>query len=210
MKTEDLISALAADTVPEPRVARQLGFALLLALSVSTIAFAVFWGPRPDLWDALGSFAVFKTIGALGMVLLAASIAIELTHPGMDAKRSYLVLGVVLACLGAWFATELARQGLSGLGQALSTPSLFVCLLSIPVLALPLFVAVFRALASGAALQPRLAGASGGLVAGALAASLYSLYCDKDMVLFVLPAYATAIGGVTVAGALLGPRLLRW
>jgi len=36
------------------------------------------------------------------------------------------------------------------------------------------------------------------------------LFCDKDMVLFVLPAYSTAVAIVMLAGAALGQRLLKW
>ena len=62
-----------------------------------------------------------------------------------------------------------------------------------PALAVPLLAAVLWALSAGAPLHPGRTGAAGGLAAGALAAALYSLYCDQDTALFVLPAYGAAI-----------------
>ncbi|MGY6706265.1 NrsF family protein [Roseinatronobacter sp.] len=210
MKTEDLIAALSADTLPQKTVAQQLARALPVAMVISIAAFLAFWGPRPDIWTALGSVAVLKTILPLGLAVMAAALALSLTHPGIrhDIRGAALALFVVLV-LGA-FGAALLNAGLAGLIAALSTPSLQACLLSIPVLGLPVLLAVFWALSSGAALQPRLTGAVAGLIAGGLAASVYSLYCDKDMVLFVVPAYFTAIASIAVIGALLGPRLLKW
>ncbi|WP_296478921.1 DUF1109 domain-containing protein [Roseinatronobacter sp.] len=210
MKTEDLILALSADTLPQKSVAQQLARAMPVATLISIAAFFAFWGPRPDIWEALGSAAVLKTLLPLGFVVMAAALALALTHPGTrhDMRSAALGLFVVLV-IGA-FATALLNAGFAGLIAALSTPSLVTCLLSIPVLALPVLVAVFWALSSGAALRPRLTGAVAGLIAGGLAASVYSIYCDKDMILFVVPAYCAAIASISVIGALLGPRLLKW
>ncbi len=82
MKTEDLILALSADTLPQKSVAQQLGRAMPVAILISIAAFFAFWGPRPDIWSALGSAAVLKTILPLGLVVFAAALALSLTHPG--------------------------------------------------------------------------------------------------------------------------------
>ncbi|NJL07877.1 MAG: DUF1109 domain-containing protein, partial [Methylacidiphilales bacterium] len=54
------------------------------------------------------------------------------------------------------------------------------------------------------------AGAVAGLAAGALAATLYAAHCPDDSPLFVASWYGLSIAFVTVAGAALGVRLLRW
>jgi hypothetical protein len=210
MRTEDLISALAADTIPQPGVGTYLVRGLPMALVVSGVLLAVFWGPRPDLGATLASLAVLKTLVPLGLVGLGLVCAIALVHPGMTQKWGAMALGAAGAALVALFVFAMVRDGWGGLVAALSTPSLAVCLLSIPVLSGPFMVAAFWGLSSGAPLRPGLTGAAAGLVAGGLAAAVYSMYCDKDMVLFVIPAYATAIGFVVLCGALLGPRYLKW
>ena len=56
----------------------------------------------------------------------------------------------------------------------------------------------------------RLVGASAGLVAGGLAASVYALHCPEMAASFVGFWYVLGMLVPTAAGALLGPRLLRW
>lgn len=210
MKTEALIAALAADTLPQQPVMRQLGQAMALAVAVSGAAFTLFWGARPDIWAALGSLAVLKTFVPIALMLVSVALALALAHPGTRIARRGIALGVLIALAALGFLAAFARDGMAGLVSAVSTPSLITCLLSIPVLAAPVLAAMFWGLSSGAALRPRLTGTVAGLAAGGLAAAIYSVFCDKDMALFVLPAYSAAIGGVALAGALLGPRLLKW
>lgn len=210
MRTDDLIAALAADTKPQAPVAIQLALPLMGAVSLSVLSFVLFWGPRPDLWTALGSIAVLKTLVPLVLVALAAAFALALAHPGRATKARAAVLGTVIALAALAFLLALGREGLAGLQGALSTPSLMTCLLSIPALSTPLLGVALWGLSSGASLRPWLTGAMAGFAAGSLAAAIYSLYCDKDMALFVLPAYGMAIGSVTLAGSLIGVRVLKW
>ncbi|MCC5964810.1 MAG: DUF1109 family protein [Natronohydrobacter sp.] len=210
MRTDDLIAALAADTKPQAPVAIRMAFPLMGAVGLSGISFALFWGSRPDVWAALGSMAVLKTLVPLVLVALAAAFALALAHPGRAGKGRASALGAVIALAALAFLWALGREGLAGLQGALSTPSLMTCLMSIPALATPLLGVALWGLSSGASLRPWLTGAMAGLAAGALAAAIYSIYCDKDMALFVLPAYGVAIGSVTLAGSLIGMHVLKW
>jgi hypothetical protein len=210
MKTEALILALSADTLPRKTVAQQLARAMPIAVVISIAAFFAFWGPRPDIWQALESAAVLKTVLPMGFVVMASALAMSLTHPGARPELRAAALGVFVILVFAAFVLALLNAGVSGLIAALSTSSLLTCLLSIQVLAVPVLVSVFWALSSGAALRPRLTGAVAGAIAGGLAASVYSVYCDKDIILFVVPAYSAAIAFVSIIGALLGSRLLKW
>lgn len=210
MKTDDLILAISADTLLQKSVVQRLVRALPVAVGISIIAFVIFWGPRADIGAALASVVVLKTLVPLGLVLLSGALAVALAHPGARFEKRGAALGFLVAVVIAAFVIAVAWGGVGALVAALSTPLLLTCLLSIPLLAMPVLAAVFWGLSSGAALRPRLTGAVAGLMAGGLAASVYSIYCDKDMVLFVLPAYSTAIGSVAVIGALVGPRVLKW
>ena len=210
MKTDDLISVLASDTVPQQTVGQRLTRSLPVALAVSVAEFAVFWGPRADLGAALGSLAVLKTVLPFLLLLLAGALAFALAHPGQRSGPRLWGLGLFAAVLCVAIVTVVVRGGGGALAGALATPSLAVCILSIPVLALPILGAVFWALSTGAALRPGLTGAVAGLMAGGASASVYSLYCDQDAALFVLPAYSAAIMFVALIGALAGPRLLKW
>lgn len=210
MKTDELILALAADTVPQKSVPERFARAMPVAIGVSLAAFALFWGPRPDLWAALTSASVLKTLVPLVLAVLSGAVALALARPGARYAYRAAAVSVLVALLIVTFIIALAQAGPAALVPALSTPLLLTCLLSVPLLAIPVLAAVLWGLSAGAALHPRLTGAAGGLMAGGLAASVYSLYCDKDMVLFVLPAYSAAILSVALVGAILGPRLLKW
>jgi hypothetical protein len=91
------------------------------------------------------------------------------------------------------------------LGGSWKVCSLLVFLLSLPIGAGLLWS--FRRLAPT---RLRLAGAAAGLTAGAWSATLYCLHCPEVSAIFVLTWYTLGIAATALAGALLGPRLLRW
>lgn len=210
MKTDDLIAALAADTRPGPSVAQRLSRALPGAMALAVVAFALFWGVRPDLAAAMASPAGLKPLVPLATAGLAGALALTLSRPEARGGRTAAALWVFAAALVAAFAAALASGGLSGLRSALATPSLITCLTSIPALAIPLLAANLWALSAGAPRHPARAGALGGLAAGSLAAALYALFCDQDAALFVLPAYGAAVAIVALAGRQIGAHALRW
>jgi hypothetical protein len=210
MKTDDLIAALSADTLPRLTVGQRLLRALPAAFAVSLVGFLVFRGVRPDLGQALSSAAVLKTLVPLLLAALAGALALGLGRPAARPVALAGALAVFVATLLAGFLAALANDAAMGLAASLAKPSLFTCLTTVPALAVPLLVAVMWALSAGAPIHPSRTGAAGGLAAGALAAALYSLYCDQDAALFVLPAYGAAVLLVTLAGALAGARVLRW
>jgi hypothetical protein len=210
MKTDDLIAALAADTLPRLSPGQRLLRALPAGFAVALVAFLTVRGLRPDLAEALGSAAVMKTLVPLGLALLAGALAMGLARPEGRPLRAAGALAAAGAALGAVFLAALGSDHSMGLAAALAKPSLVTCLTTVPALGVPLLTALLWSLSAGAPLHPGRAGAAAGLAAGALAAALYSLYCDVDMALFVIPAYGAGILAVTLAGWAAGTRLLRW
>ncbi len=59
-------------------------------------------------------------------------------------------------------------------------------------------------------LRPALAGACAGLVAAALGTVIYTLHCPEMQAPFLAVWYLLGILAPAAAGALVGPRLLRW
>jgi hypothetical protein len=49
-----------------------------------------------------------------------------------------------------------------------------------------------------------------GVFAGAIGAAIYAVHCPDDSPLFLAVWYLLGVSAVTAAGALLGPRMLRW
>lgn len=210
MKTDDLIATLAADTRPGLTVAQRLTWALPVAVAVAVAGFLLFWGVRPDLATALNSVAAFKTLLPLALAGLTGALALRLSRPEAQGGSPAASLWLFCAALLVAFAGAVAAGGMSALVDALATTSLVTCLTSIPALALPLLAAALWTLSGGAPRRPALSGALGGMAAGSLAATLYSLYCDQDSALFFVPAYAVAILIVALIGLLVGSRTLAW
>lgn len=84
------------------------------------------------------------------------------------------------------------------------------CLLSISVIAIVPFVVIVGAVRRMAPTDLVRAGALAGLTAGGVSAAGYALHCSDDPLPFVAFWYGGTIALCTLAGALLGPRLLRW
>jgi hypothetical protein len=83
-------------------------------------------------------------------------------------------------------------------------------MMSIPLLAFAPLSALLASMRYGAPSHPALAGAASGLFAGAIGAALYATHCPDDSPLFVATWYVLGMAIVTVAGSVIGARLLRW
>ena len=84
------------------------------------------------------------------------------------------------------------------------------CALNITLVSVPSFVATFWALRGMAPTRPAWAGACAGLLAAALGTVAYALHCPEMQAPFLAVWYVLGMVLPTAAGALLGPRLLRW
>jgi len=98
-----------------------------------------------------------------------------------------------------------ARRAVLFLGETAQS-----CPLLIALLAMPVFVAVVWAMKGLAPTRLRLAGAAAGLLSGAVGAVAYSVHCPEMQAPFIAFWYLLGMLIPTAAGAVLGPRLLRW
>lgn len=210
MRTDRLIDLLAEDPSPARPVGLRLGLGLVLGLAASGAALLAFWGLRPDLGAALGSAVAAKTALPLALALAALGLARGLTQPENSGRGLGAALAAVVLAGAAAFAAFWLRNPVGPAGAAEDPDSLLFCLVSVPVLAVPLLAGLLWAMRAGATTVPARAGAVAGALAGGAAVALYSLYCTEDSPLFVLPVYGAALAITVAAGALLGRRLLRW
>lgn len=209
MRTDDLMRSLVADATPAPRLEPRLRIALVAGLALSAVLFAAILGPRSDLAAvATEPRFMFKFVVTLALAGTAIAVALRLVRPGMRAGVPALLLAPGL--LAAAVLTELTVTPAASWGARLVGSNALVCLMSVPLLAAPVLVAVLTVLRRGAPLRPALTGAVAGLVAGGLGATLYASHCVDDSPLFVATWYSLAIALVVAAGALAGARLLRW
>jgi hypothetical protein len=212
MKTENFIRALVADQPARTdSIERRCAMALLPALALAALLFALSLGPRPDFAVvATDPRFVFKFVVMLTLAATALMLVCRLARPGAGTGLLALALAAGPVLLGLGVLVELVSVPSAAWSAKLVGTNARICLTFIPIFAAPLLLAALIALRYGAPTRPALTGAVAGLLAGGLGAALYAAHCTDDSPLFVATWYSIAIGAVAIVGMLLGNKILRW
>ncbi|HEY4317801.1 MAG TPA: DUF1109 domain-containing protein [Herbaspirillum sp.] len=213
MKTNDLIEMLASGpvAVAPHAIRRRYAVALGWGLAGAILLMALVLGVRPDLAHAATlPWFWFKTLFALSMTVLAVVVGSRLARPGAALQR--WPLGLAAPVLVVWLvaALVLAQAAPEQRVPLMLGSTWKVCTLLITTLSIPSFAALMWAMRGLAPTHLRAAGAVTGLLSGALAVLVYCLHCPELEAPFVGIWYLAGMLIPTAAGALLGPRLLRW
>lgn len=213
MKTDDLVALLSTNTEPVDRrsFVNTLGIALAVGTVVTLGITLVGLGVRTDLTTAraLGFLAV-KLSFAVGIVGLALAYLTRLARPGAERRtQPFLVavpflLIVLLAAISLWLAPS------SHWNRMIVGDEWVECLVSVPIIAIVPFAISIWAVRQAAPTNLVRTGAVVGLVAGGVSAMAYAFHCTDESLPFVAVWYGGTIVLCTFAGAILGPRLLRW
>jgi hypothetical protein len=212
MRTDDLVHAMVADqTAAQSSLGRKFTLAIAVGFVISAVLFWVTLGPRPDIETAVLTVRFdFKIVETLLLAATAVALVLRLAQPGAGTGLQMAALAAAPALLVVTVIAELLVIPADQWQAKLVGSNSLVCMTAIPLLSLPLLAALLLALRDGAPTSLGAAGAAAGLVAGGIAAALYATQCVDDSPLFVAFWYSIAIGAVTVLGAVLGRRLLRW
>lgn len=212
MRTDDLVHALVTDrAVAQAPLGRQVALAIAIGFATSAVLFWVALGPRVDIAAAAVTVRFdLKIVQALLLATTAVALVLRLAQPGAGAGMQKAMLSAAPILLVIAVAAELLIVPASQWQAKLVGSNSLICLTAIPLLSLPLLGVLLLALRHSAPTSRAAAGAVAGLVAGGLAAALYATHCTDDSPLFVAFWYSIAIGAVTLLGAVLGRRLLRW
>ncbi len=208
-----LIDDLVNDLDPAPARPALAVFAppLAIAALAPLMAVAFVYGPRPDMAAAMAAAPFWIKLALPLLLAPAAGFALaRLSRPGAPAGPG---LWIALAAMAALGVAGLAS--LAALPAELRLPVLFgqswiKCLASIAIFSTAFLAAGFWALRGMAPVRPRRAGFALGLVAGALAAGIYSLACNEDALPFIAAWYQLGILAAAGLAALIAPRILRW
>lgn len=212
MKTDDLITSLAADNSLQVRpVWFGVLASLIAALPVSAALFMMTLGVRADAAASMHNpFFDLKFIVTLALACAAAAISIYLSRPEALLKRKIWFLAIPLGLLGIGIAADLTVQPRSGWLTRLIGVNAKLCLIAVPLLSLPILIAVLYTLRRGATSRPALTGAFAGLMSAGFAAALYASHCPDDSPLFVAVWYSLAFFIVAAIGAFAGSRILKF
>ena len=213
MNTDRLIIALAAGVEPvDPSAGRwRLALSTVVGFAAGLPLLLLLLGINPALAQAavLPMFWVkFAFVAALA--LAGWWTVARLSQPGAALGRPAIalampVLAMAMLALSALTLAQADQRLALLLGSSWSAcPSL------IALLSLPAFVLTLWAVKGLAPTRLRLAGAGAGMLAGAIGALVYLLYCPELAPPFLVVWYTLGMLIPAAAGAMVGPRLLRW
>jgi hypothetical protein len=213
MKTDKLIDMLGTNV--EPVKGGQLRNTLLLALVVGGIAavclmLAALGSPADGFNGGSIGLKVVTLAFTLGLVAAGASFLMRAARPVEPGRRPLTIVGLLfLAIVSAGIAALLLAHP-SAWGGMIFGPQWAACLFCIPLFAIVPFASLIWALRKGAPTNLTRTGAIAGLVAGALSAAAFAFHHPGGSVPFIALWYGGSILLCALAGAVLGPRLLRW
>ncbi|ESZ87791.1 MAG: hypothetical protein Q27BB25_06820 [Blastomonas sp. CACIA14H2] len=213
MNQAALIEALCQDLTPVPPVpaAQVIARGTLIGGGVSLLAVLAAWGVQPGIGHGTALPALLlKAAAMIALAGLALRSLAALSRPGLPPAALLPGLGAVVAALGFVALGQMLVAHQAGAERMLFGTTWQACPWRIFALSLPLLGGIFRSLRGQAPVHLRQTGAAAGLLAGSIAAALYALACTEQSAAFVLCWYGLGIGGATLAGALCGPRFLRW
>lgn len=213
MKTDDLVELLSRNLEPVDRsaVLRTLclavGGGIVAALGVAFFGLGV----RSDFATTRALvFLALKLAFAIGIVGLAIVYLTRLTRPGAERKNSTFLVLIPFLVIMLMAAISLGSAPRAHWDRMVLGDEWLECLLSIPIIAIVPFAGSIWAVRKGAPTNLVSAGALAGLVAGGISAIGYAVHCTDDSLPFIAVWYGGTIVLCTLAGAVLGPRLLRW
>ena len=213
MKTDDLVKLLAAGVAPVPAdaVGRRFAVAMGWGLPGAVLLLLVTLGIRTDLAQAAGELMFWLKPAFAACLALAGLIATErLARPGMRLGLVWAALATPVLALWLVATVMLINAAPAHRADLILGDTWKECPFNIAFISLPLFAATLWALKGLAPTRLALAGASAGLLAGALGALVYALHCPESTAPFLAVWYVLGIAIPTLAGAVLGPRALRW
>ncbi|CCV09398.1 conserved membrane hypothetical protein [Mesorhizobium metallidurans STM 2683] len=210
MDTNELIKALAADSQKLMPLSRAWWSAAGLAVVLSAAIVFATLTPRPDIAIAAETPRfLFKIIFAVTLAASAFGVVRALSRPGAEWRMAMPYLAAAPALLATAVIVELLLQpdawavGMMGANGP-------ACLFALLLVGLGPLAVILAALRHGAPASPAIAGAVAGLLAGGIAAIFYAAHCPDDSPLFVALWYTLAIAALTILGATVAHRLIRW
>ena len=213
MKTEKLIEMLSTNL--EPVRGGDLRNVVLTALAGGAVAaiclmLAIFGVPADVLGGENFGLKLLGLAFTLGLVGAGANLLVRLARPGDPGSKSLLPIGLLFLAMLVAGVVALLLAHPANWGGMIFGPQWTACLICIPLFAIAPFAALVWALRKGAPTRLARTGAIAGLLAGALGAAIFAFHHPGGSIPFMVLWYGGPIVLCALAGAILGPRLLRW
>ncbi len=210
---DQLIEALVngLSTTRAQAAPAQVNRAVLIGGTLSLIVLLLTLGVQPN----LGNFGhmvplVIKIGYAMSIAAFAWQLAILEARPDRHFGKAFLRLTVPLSGITLIATGEMLHRSGAEAIALVTGHTWAACPLWIMFLAVPVFAAMVHAMRIQAPTNLRAAGATVGLLSGAVSASIYALACIESSAGFVLLWYSAGLAATTLVGTMVGPYLLRW
>jgi hypothetical protein len=213
VKTDELISMLAAGAAPVDARAPQRRIALALAVGAAVAVPMMFamLGLNPQLGEMAAVPMFWIKVGFSALLAFGALLVVmRLGRPGMRLAWTPGAMAVPLLVMWSLAAIALLHAAPGERGALVMGSTWSVCPYNIAVLAAPALVAALWAMRGMAPTRPALAGGVAGFLAGAVGALVYTLHCPELAAPFLGLWYLLGMLIPAAVGAVLGPLLLRW
>jgi hypothetical protein len=211
MQTSDLIAKLTTNLQPVPAGAVLKRIALGAGVGAALALTGLLWSLGTDLSDALHTPAFWTKWGyGLAVSAIALALCLRLARPERASGKWALMLAAPIAVLAVAAILEMAATPAEARLQLWLGSSAPVCPWIIGGLSVPLFAGILWAFRRFAPTRPRLAGLAAGALSGAIAVVLYAIHCPETAVSFIATWYTLGMLVPSIAGVLIGPRVLRW
>jgi hypothetical protein len=213
MKTNDLIAMLSTNVerVDTRQVPRRIGMAVAAGAVAAIVAVFIVHGARGDLTGPSAlTYLPLKLVFTMITVVLTSIALTKLARPGGERRTPIALVALPFVAIILLATISLASAPSAHWERMVVGNQWLECLISIPIIAVAPFAAIIWAVRAMAPTDLNRAGALAGLAAGAVSATAYAFHCMDDSLPFVALWYGGTIALCTLAGAVLGPRLLRW
>lgn len=213
MKTDDLVAMLSTSVEPVDRrlVVRTVCIAVAAASVFALGIILIGPGIRPDLMTARAfTFLLLKLVFTAVIIGVALIYLTRLARPGGERKISSIMVAMPFIVIVLLAAISLGFAPRSHWDAMIVGDQWLECLLSIPIIAIVPFAITIWAVRRAAPTDLVRTGAFCGLISGGVSAMAYAFHCTDDSLPFVAVWYVGTIVLCIFAGAILGPRLLRW
>ncbi|MBV2150095.1 DUF1109 domain-containing protein [Sphingobium sp. AS12] len=215
MNTEALIAKLARDLRPVEAGAStatlRRGWLLGGATALAGLLLWPSLGVRQDIVPALLTTAFWiKAFYTLSVAWISFTALDLLGRPDAEEPQWLQILAPPLVLLVLVTILHLAITPKSSETSFWMGASWRQCPVYVVTFAAPVYAGLMFALSRLAPTRLRAAGATAGLVAGATGATIYGLHCAESSPGFVMLWYSLGLAASGFAGAVAGPRLLRW
>jgi hypothetical protein len=211
--TDELIQSLSAEApqVAPGAVARRIALGLGLGAVASVALMLVWFGPRRDIAQALGTPMFWMKLGYAALTgLIAAFVLTRLARPTGKPGRLAALSVAPFAAVALMAVTRLAQAPPEAHRAMLMGQSAMVCPWRIAAIGLPVLAGAVWAVRGLAPTRLGMAGLAAGAAAGGIGAAVYAIACNETSAPFLAVWYTLGMAAVAAIGALAGSRLLRW